>query len=90
VQNIEVQYKYMSNDGILGKGLETVIHVGDDIDANSEDDSSTDTGDEADFGGETPDLPSIPGIAPLSMDSDEDGRLKNSLFLYICGCILKN
>jgi hypothetical protein len=40
VQNIEDQY--MSNEGILDI-LEIVIHVGDGIDASSENDRSTDT-----------------------------------------------
>jgi hypothetical protein len=62
----------MSNEGILDEGLEIVIHVGDDIDASSENDSSTDTVDEADDDGEMSDLPSIPSTAPLSMDSDEN------------------
>jgi hypothetical protein len=49
VQNIEAQY--LSNEGILDEGLEIVIYVGDDIDARSENASSTDTGDEADDSG---------------------------------------
>jgi hypothetical protein len=36
-------------------------------DASSENDSGTDTGDEADDGGEKSGLPSIPDIASLSM-----------------------
>jgi hypothetical protein len=59
---------HISNEGILDERLEIVIHVGDDIDARSENYSSRDNGD----GDETSGLPSIPGIAPLILDTDED------------------
>jgi hypothetical protein len=89
VQNIEVQY--MSHEGIFDEGHEIVVHVSDDINASSDNGSSTDTCDEADNGDETSGLPSISGIAPLSMGSDEDTWLsQNNLLLYICCCTFTN
>jgi hypothetical protein len=70
VQNTEAQN--MSNEGILDEGLEIEIHVADGIDASSENDSGSCTGDEADDSGKTSGLPSIPVIAPLSIDRDKD------------------
>jgi hypothetical protein len=56
---------------MLDEGSE-IVHVGDDIDSSSENDSCVDISDEADNCGERTGLPSVTGVAPLSMDSDED------------------
>jgi hypothetical protein len=71
VQNIEAQY--MSNEGILDEGFEIVIHVVDDIDASSENDCTVIGGEAGSV--EMSGLCLIPGIAPLSMDNDEDTEL---------------
>jgi hypothetical protein len=47
-------------------------HLGDDIDASSENCDSTDSSNETNDGGETPGLSLILGIAPLNMDRNKD------------------
>jgi hypothetical protein len=42
----------MSSEGIMDEGPEIIMHAGDDTDASSENDTSTDTGEETDDDGE--------------------------------------